>query len=77
MIGTSQAVRLPKGFRFDTDEVLIKRIGSAVLLLPKNAAWELMGEALGQTDKDFMAERFQPAAVEKRKPIDARKKKRA
>ena len=32
--GRSQAVRLPKEFRFEGDEVGIKRVGSAVLLFP-------------------------------------------
>jgi len=36
MTGRSQAVRLPKAYRFDTDEVLIERKpGGAVLLRPK------------------------------------------
>ena len=36
MTGRSQAVRLPKAYRFDTDEVLIERQpGGAVLLRPK------------------------------------------
>ena len=34
--GNSQAVRLPKGFRFDEDEVIIKKVGDMVILLPKN-----------------------------------------
>jgi len=33
--GNSQAVRLPKDFRFDEDEVIIKKIGDMVILLPK------------------------------------------
>ena len=33
--GNSQAVRLPKEFRFDEDEVVIKKIGDMVILLPK------------------------------------------
>ena len=40
--GRSQAVRLPKAFRFDTDEVTIERQGNAVILRPKEddgAAW--------------------------------------
>jgi antitoxin VapB len=39
--GRSQAVRLPKGFRFDTDLVRIRRHGNAVILEPvlKNWAW--------------------------------------
>lgn len=67
--GASQAVRLPKEFRFDADEVCIKRIGSAVLLYPKDAAWDLMGEALGQADDDFMAQRDQPKHAEERKSL--------
>ena len=39
--GRSQAVRLPKAFRFDTKEVTIERIGDAVILRPK------------QTDEDW------------------------
>jgi antitoxin VapB len=32
--GNSQAVRLPKEFRFDEDEVIIKKIGDMVILMP-------------------------------------------
>lgn len=32
--GRSQAVRLPKEFRFDTDTVLVHREGSSVILEP-------------------------------------------
>jgi antitoxin VapB len=35
--GRSQAVRLPKAFRFDTKEVTIERQGDAVILRPKFA----------------------------------------
>jgi antitoxin VapB len=66
--GASQAIRLPKEFRFDAEEVCIKRIGSAVLLYPKDAAWDLMGEAIGQVDDDFMAERNQPERADERDP---------
>lgn len=33
--GRSQAVRLPKEFRFEGDEVRIRRVGKGVLLEPK------------------------------------------
>jgi antitoxin VapB len=33
--GRSQAVRLPKAYRFDTAEVFIERRGDAVILRPK------------------------------------------
>lgn len=67
--GASQAVRLPKEFRFDANEVCIKRIGSALLLFPKDAAWQLMAESLGKADEDFMADRNQPRRADKRKPV--------
>jgi antitoxin VapB len=39
--GQSQAVRLPKEFRFDTDEVFISREGDKVILFPKHKiTWE-------------------------------------
>ena len=37
--GNSQAVRLPKEFRFEGDEVIIKKVGGAVILLPKRYAY--------------------------------------
>jgi antitoxin VapB len=33
--GNNQAVRLPKEFRFDEEEIVIKKIGDMVILLPK------------------------------------------
>jgi antitoxin VapB len=39
MTGRSQAVRLPKSCRFDTDEVLVRRIGRTVLLSPRDDDW--------------------------------------
>lgn len=64
--GGSQAVRLPKEFRFDADEVCIKQVGTAVLLFPKQSAWALMRETFGQADDDFMRDREQPARAERR-----------
>jgi antitoxin VapB len=67
--GASQAVRLPKEFRFDGDEVCIKRIGSAVLLYPKGAEWDLMESVIGKVDDDFLPRREQPAKPDKRKRL--------
>ena len=38
--GRSQAVRLPKRFRFDVDEVVVQQLGDAVLLVPKESVWQ-------------------------------------
>ncbi len=47
--GRSQAVRLPKAFRFDTDEVTIEKVGNAVVLRPKQTKeewWAQMESAM-------------------------------
>ena len=57
--GNSQAVRLPKEFRFEGSEVLVKRLGSVVLLLPTTLNYEQIMTALGQFKGEI--ERQQPA----------------
>src|SRR6185312_9581749 len=64
--GDSQAVRLPKEFRFAGDEVLIKRVGSAVVLLPKAKSWDTLVQSLDKFPADFMSSREQPTEVEQR-----------
>jgi antitoxin VapB len=66
--GDSQAVRLPKEFRFAGKEVLIKRLGNAIVLLPKAQSWETLVESLDKFPADFMSEREQPAALKKQRP---------
>ena len=58
--GQSQAVRLPKEFRFDGSEVLIKKSGSAVVLIPLVSSWESLFGSLDKFSKDYMADRGQP-----------------
>jgi antitoxin VapB len=58
--GQSQAVRLPKDFRFSGDSVNIKRVGQAVVLLPHNEPWATLFDALDQFSPDFMDDRKQP-----------------
>ena len=59
--GRSQAVRLPKALRFEGTEVIAKRFGNGVLLLPLDAPWEVMREALDEFEPGFEIEREQPA----------------
>ena len=69
MNGASQAVRLPKDFRFEGDEVCIKHVGSAVVLFQPGQAWGLLREAVGQVTDDFLTDRQQPGKAEKRKRL--------
>ncbi len=62
--GRSQAVRLPKEFRFDGDEVFIKRVGDAVVLLPRRG-WGTLFDALDAFEPGFSIEREQPAAQDR------------
>lgn len=58
--GQSQAVRLPKEFRFEGDEVIIKRSGNTVVLIPANHSWEVLASSLDKFSSDFMDNRNQP-----------------
>ena len=58
--GQSQAVRLPKEFRFDGTQVFIKKMGGAVVLLPYQDSWQMLFDSLGQFSDDFMTSRDQP-----------------
>jgi len=59
--GRSQAVRLPKEFRFDSDEVFVHKVGNAVVLLPIRHSWNTLFQSLDQFSDDFMQDgRQQP-----------------
>jgi len=59
--GRSQAVRLPKDYRFKGDDVFIKKIGKMVILLPKDDPWSPFVNSLDQFTDDFMEDRDQPS----------------
>ncbi len=58
--GKSQAVRLPKEFRFDDSEVFIKKTGNVVQLIPRSDSWNSLFGSLKKFSSDFMVERVQP-----------------
>lgn len=61
--GQSQAVRLPKEFRFENqEELFIKRVEDGVILMPKNdkSVWDHMFNRLDEFSDDFMQIRVQP-----------------
>lgn len=64
--GNSQAVRIPKEFHIDFSELLIKKIGSSIILTPKKSNWENLERSLSEFSDDFMMEgRAQPAMQER------------
>jgi antitoxin VapB len=52
--GRSQAVRLPKEFRFEASEVRIRRQGAAVILEPVCGDWSWLDALVGPLDDDFV-----------------------
>ena len=51
--GRSQAVRLPKEYRFESDEVRIRRHGQTVILEPIAHNWAWLEALVGPIDPDF------------------------
>jgi antitoxin VapB len=54
--GRSQAVRLPKEFQFDGDDVFIQRLGDAVILIPRSKVWDVFVDGINEFSDDFMIE---------------------
>jgi antitoxin VapB len=57
--GQSQAIRLPKAFRFSGKEVFIRREGENVILSPKPDSWEAFFASDMRPSPDFMEDRDQ------------------
>ena len=53
--GNSQAVRLPKEYRFNTDEVGIQKVGESIILYPKEKALNTFIEGLNNFSDDFLS----------------------
>jgi antitoxin VapB len=60
MNGENQTVVLPKEFQFQGNEVYIKKIGNAVVLISKENPWQTLFDAIELFSEDFMETREQP-----------------
>jgi antitoxin VapB len=65
MNNRSQAVRLPKEFQFDTQEVYIRKEGDEVILSPRPADWSAYLAEGPSASTEFMAE-FEKHPVQER-----------
>lgn len=64
--GRSQAVRLPKEYRFEGNEVAVNKIGDVVILMPKDDKWSGFLDSLDIFTDDFMpGGRRQPSVQER------------
>ncbi len=57
MSGCSQAVRLPKDFRFDCDEVYVRKHGEGIIISPKKSSWDDFFDAESAFGDDYLQER--------------------
>jgi antitoxin VapB len=55
--GNSQAIRLPKSFRFEGDEVLLYRDGDRIIIQPNKPHWEDFFLSAESASKDFLKNR--------------------
>lgn len=62
--GSSQAVRLPKEYRFLGNEVYAQKIGETVMLVPKDKVWETFMEGIDSFTDDYFK------AIETHKDLD-------
>ena len=54
--GRSQAVRIPKEFRFDVDEVYVNKIGDTLILTPTKSLAEAFDRGASMLTEDFLVD---------------------
>ena len=54
--GRSQAVRIPKEYRFDESEIFINRVGDALVLTPVSKIQSVYQNGLDSFSADFMVD---------------------
>ena len=67
--GRSQAIRLPKEYRFTEKEVGIKKLGDIVLLFPKENTWDIFTSGLKSFSDDFMEDGRKQGTAESRENL--------
>ena len=67
--GRSQAVRLPKEYRFSGDEVSINKVGDVVILMPKENKWSGFLSGLSLFTDDFMSDGREQQLVQERESL--------
>ena len=68
--GRSQAVRLPKEFRFSGDEVRVRRHGNAVILEPIPKDWSWLDQVRGQFDEDMLQAALEQPEMQEREGLN-------
>ena len=67
MSGNSQAVRIPREFQLEGEEVEIQRRGNTLVIRPKKLSWAPLIDSLKEFSSDFMQQGRRQSAAQKRK----------
>lgn len=67
--GRSQAVRLPKECRFNTEEVAVNRVGDIVMLIPMDNKCDNFIQAIDMFTEDFMENGRENQLIQEREEI--------
>ena len=67
--GRSQAVRLPKEYRFSGEEVAINKVGDIVFLMPKDNKWAGFLDSFSLFSEDFMEDGREEPQVQEREVL--------
>ena len=67
--GRSQAVRLPKEYRFSGEEVAINKVGDIVFLMPKDNKWAGFLDSFSLFSDDFMEDGREEPQVQEREVL--------
>jgi len=57
MTGRSQAIRLPKEYRFSGEEIYINKIDGVLMVVERGKLWEIFEGSLDKFSEDFMNDR--------------------
>ena len=68
--GRSQAVRLPKDYRIEADEVRISRRGDSIILEPIPKDWSWLDAIVGTMSEGFMEEGREQPPMQERPLLD-------
>jgi antitoxin VapB len=66
--GNSQAVRIPKEYRLEDDEVIISKVGSAIIIFQQKDRLAVLMESLNEFTDDFLSD-GRPKQVNQRKRV--------
>ncbi len=60
-ISGSQSIRIPDNFKINDDKVYLKKVGTALYIIPFHNPWQSLIDSVDEFSQDFMSDREQPA----------------